>query len=514
MVCVVCSVVALYDLPWIPVFYNGMPMTSSNSEDKKSRRINFSPDTKLKLAKRAGFLCSYPRCLIPTTGPTVDDEGKDSAAGIAVAAHIYPASKNGPRKRDGLTPEQIRDISNGIWLCRTHGTLIDDFQDKFPAEEVIEMKKVREFAQWLCLKLPEVAFLVGFIGVKRLDAIVWKHWPDPDEEKVRDEVISEGKKCIPAPDVPIWTQMPVPPVEFDLKPILRAASSQSLHSAVLPRQILRESFPAERRRAIDIVSSWGEHAKRWGWEGIGCLTGDCYVKITARDPESGDIAEPFLWVLSLSTHFYHYNFIDGESLFLDINHTTQGVSNLNWHLNVTIKDGECCTTSTLSMLRPIRLFSTYERHQHAEFEAYAQVLEKLACGWEPVGHISLELGEWSEPEKVLPKEFPIRSEITEAQFALALQHCARVKLGYELAADWGIYFHFSDAFFNDALDETTIRKASEALLAEVGPAPYPISAHSKELVPLNDRYGIRLTIKHGELFFEVTQTVAGIQRNF
>lgn len=82
-------------------FYNGMPMTSSTSEDKKSRRINFSPDTKLELAKRAGFHCSYPTCLVPTTGPTVDDEGNDSAAGIAIAAHIYPASKNGPRKGMG-----------------------------------------------------------------------------------------------------------------------------------------------------------------------------------------------------------------------------------------------------------------------------------------------------------------------------------------------------------------------------------------------------------------------------
>ncbi|HHO8101446.1 TPA: HNH endonuclease [Pseudomonas aeruginosa] len=177
-------------------------MTSSTSEDKKSRRINFSPDTKLELAKRAGFHCSYPTCLVPTTGPTVDDEGNDSAAGIAIAAHIYPASKNGPRKRDGLTPEQIRNISNGIWLCRTHGTLIDDFQDEFPAEKVIEMKKVREFAQWLSLKLPDVAFFVGFIGVKRLDAIVWKHWPKPDEEKIRVDVISEGIKCTPVSDDP------------------------------------------------------------------------------------------------------------------------------------------------------------------------------------------------------------------------------------------------------------------------------------------------------------------------
>lgn len=183
-------------------------MTSSTSEDKKSRRINFSPDTKLELAKRAGFHCSYPTCLVPTTGPTVDDEGNDSAAGIAIAAHIYPASKNGPRKRDGLTPEQIRNISNGIWLCRTHGTLIDDFQDEFPAEKVIEMKKVREFAQWLSLKLPDVAFFVGFIGVKRLDAIVWKHWPKPDEEKIRVDVISEVSNARQSLTIPSGPRCP------------------------------------------------------------------------------------------------------------------------------------------------------------------------------------------------------------------------------------------------------------------------------------------------------------------
>lgn len=489
-------------------------MTSSTSEYKKSRRINFSRNTKLELAKRAGFHCSYPTCLVPTTGPTVDDKGDDSAAGIAVAAHIYPASENGPRKRDGLTPEQIRDISNGIWLCRTHGTLIDEFQDKFPAETVIEMKRVREFAQWLSLKLPDVAFFVGFIGVKRLDAIVWKHWPNPDEEKIRLDVISEGIKCTPASDDPIWTQMPVPPAKFDLKPIPRAASPRFLHIAALPSPIRRELFPAERRRAIEVISSWGEQMTQLGWDGKGLIGNDCYVKITARDPKSGDITEPFLWVEGRSIHGYNYNLIDGEYLFLDVNHTAHRVSNLNWHLSVTIKDGQGHTTSMLHMRSPIRSPNPYERHERAVFEAYAQVLEKLACGWEPVGYVSLELGEWSEPEKVYPEGFPIRSEITEAQFARALQRCARIKLGYELADVWGICFRFSDAFFSDALDETTIREASEDLLAEVGPAPYPVFAHGKELVSLNDRHGIRLTTKRGELFFEFAPTISGIQRAF
>jgi hypothetical protein len=170
-----------------------------NHPEKKSRRLNFSNRTKLTLAKRAGFLCSFTDCLVFTTGPSFDDEGNESAAGIAVAAHIFPASANGPRKTEGLLPEQIRDISNGIWLCHTHGTTIDEFQDDYPPEKVIEMKGIREHAQSLSVKMPHVAFLVGFMGVKRLDAIVRKHWPNPDDELIKLDVFREGVKCLPKP---------------------------------------------------------------------------------------------------------------------------------------------------------------------------------------------------------------------------------------------------------------------------------------------------------------------------
>lgn len=487
-------------------------MTSSGGEDKKSRRINFSPSTKLKLAKAAGFYCSYPACLVPTTGPSVDDDGNDSAAGIAVAAHIYPASKNGPRKKEGMTAEQIRSVSNGIWLCHTHGTLIDELQHEFPAEMVIEMKNVREYAQSLSLKLPDVAFFVGYIGVKRLDAIVRKHWPNPDQEKIRVDVISEGIKCTPASDDPLWTQMPTPPAKFDLKPIQRAASPRVVHIADRPSQPRRESFPNDRRRAIDIISSWRGRAERNGWNGKGFNINYCYVKITAREPGSGDIAETFLWVRGDSTNLYDYTLIDGESLILDVNHTGYGPSNLNWHLNVTIKDGAYCTTSTLRILRPIRLSVSYERHEKAEFEAYAQILEKLASGWEPIGYVGIEPSEESSSEKVFPEPFSIRNEITEGQLAQALKRCARVRLGYELAEIWGLWFYFNNTFFNNALDETIIWEASVDLLDEVGPAPYPTFAQGKQLVSISDRTGIRLTIKNGRLFFDVANTNIGGQR--
>lgn len=472
-------------------------MTSFTEPKKKSRRINFLQSTKLELAKRAGLLCSYPTCLIHTTGPTVDDNGEDSAAGIAVAAHIYPASENGPRKQEGLTDAQIRHISNGIWLCHTHGTLIDEFQADFPPEKVIEMKQVREFAQALTIKMPDVAYFVGWIGVKRLDAIVWKNWPDADEELIRRDIVSEGLKCTPTSDDPLGTRMPAPPSSFKLKPLASIAPPSVATGAI----VRLDSYPTERRRAVHIVSSWGELMKKWGWDGKGLYINHGYVKITARDPESGEIAEPFVWARSRCASLYDYNVVTGEQVYLDIDHTAHRSSNLDWHLNVLIKDGECRTESSLRMWRRITPRNSHEYHERAEVEAYSQVLEKLASGWEPVGFVGLEAGDWSEPESAHPEAFPIRCAFTEEQINKAIQRCAKAKLGYELADTWDLSFYFTDVFFSDALDESTIRKASEDMLAKLGPAPYPLFAQSEQIVALNHRYGVRLTIKHGQLFF-------------
>ena len=88
-------------------------------------RDEFFKPTKAALAKRAGFLCSYPGCKAVTVGPSDEDSTATSSTGEA--AHICAAS-GGPGARRYvavLSPEYRSSIDNGIWCCKTHARLID-----------------------------------------------------------------------------------------------------------------------------------------------------------------------------------------------------------------------------------------------------------------------------------------------------------------------------------------------------------------------------------------------------
>lgn len=85
-------------------------------------RDDFSAATKRTLAIRAAHFCSNPHCLKLTAGPH-SDETKSLTTGHA--AHIHAASSNGPRYDKNQTPIQRKAISNGLWLCRECGDIVD-----------------------------------------------------------------------------------------------------------------------------------------------------------------------------------------------------------------------------------------------------------------------------------------------------------------------------------------------------------------------------------------------------
>jgi hypothetical protein len=107
-------------------------------------RKNFSLKDKVKLAQRSGYICSYPSCEVVTIAPS--EEGDDKTSSVGMACHIYAASDgiNAKRTSTDMTDEQLSDISNGIWMCYTHGKLIDTDETRFTANLLKEWKRINE----------------------------------------------------------------------------------------------------------------------------------------------------------------------------------------------------------------------------------------------------------------------------------------------------------------------------------------------------------------------------------
>jgi len=106
-----------------------------------STRDDFPEDVKRVLANRAANIFSNPRCMATTSGP---QEDPTKAINIGVAAHITAASFGGARYDDSLTPEQRKDVRNGIWLCQNCSKLVDNDEIQFPVEYLRAWKTMRE----------------------------------------------------------------------------------------------------------------------------------------------------------------------------------------------------------------------------------------------------------------------------------------------------------------------------------------------------------------------------------
>lgn len=105
-------------------------------------RADFPKRTKVALALRANYRCSFPGCGLPTSGPS--EEGPDKTLSLGDASHIHAASEGGPRYLSTMTPEQRSDIQNGIWLCALHNRLVDDDTIKYTADALKQMKRDHE----------------------------------------------------------------------------------------------------------------------------------------------------------------------------------------------------------------------------------------------------------------------------------------------------------------------------------------------------------------------------------
>jgi hypothetical protein len=107
-------------------------------------RIEFKRKTKGTIALRSGYRCAHPECEGRTTvGPA---KQPDKYENTGRASHIFAAANRGPRGRGNLSPDELRSVANGIWLCAKHADQVDENNGRdYPPPVLLGWKAVHEF---------------------------------------------------------------------------------------------------------------------------------------------------------------------------------------------------------------------------------------------------------------------------------------------------------------------------------------------------------------------------------
>ncbi len=108
----------------------------------KHARHEFNRDVRDRVAKRAGYICSFPECNKLTVGPS--DTRVSGVSLVGVAAHICAAAPGGPRYEPSQSEADRRAESNAIWLCGFHNTVIDSDAKNYPASLLHRWKAEHE----------------------------------------------------------------------------------------------------------------------------------------------------------------------------------------------------------------------------------------------------------------------------------------------------------------------------------------------------------------------------------
>lgn len=105
-------------------------------------RDDFSASVVRKLRDRVAHRCSKPNCRVPTSAP----QDEDGVTNVGKAAHICAASPGGPRYDSGMTSDERKAFSNGIWLCAIHADEIDRDVNTHTVELLKSWKRQAEAA--------------------------------------------------------------------------------------------------------------------------------------------------------------------------------------------------------------------------------------------------------------------------------------------------------------------------------------------------------------------------------
>jgi hypothetical protein len=420
-------------------------------------RVEFSMKTKKLLAQRAGYLCSHYDCLRPTIAPAKNQKGEDGAVGTGVAAHIYAASEGGPRPPVGMTEAQIRALSNGTWMCKQCSTQIDDFRWSYPPELVLKMKRVREFAQFLASTQNDAAYLVGWMGVKRLDLIVRAHLPDLDPEKIRLSILQVGKKYVGDNLITDGALLRTPSIEFQkslLPEMIRVAEAELWRAPSMP------TIGIEQRWAIEIAREFNkDFYDAENYETLHWNNGQ--VCLRARCPKTGQLSDA-AYHARADIRCKHNPFLrDGYEIFLHV----ASHCGAEWKFGLITRLGEEFISSKLTLERfTLPAITDALNQSRREFEGYAGWIDALSEGFTPVGQIGLRPTDYPKDDNLHSGIFDIEMKSNPNRLKAAVEFCARVKLAYEMADKLDLFVVLNATLFDPIFSVDSLREAFMSLM--------------------------------------------------
>jgi len=468
-------------------------------------RVNFTDATKRIMRERAGTLCSYRRCLKSTLLPIAKKSNTQGSARVGDAAHIYGASAKGPR-RDlpvQFDKSKLSDVENGVWMCCDHARQIDAAEVEHTAEELTEMKRVREFAQKLVLTDSFLHSFAPYVPPMVLDEVVWKHLPVLNVEEVRQAMIDACLPYFPGSEALLERDMPNLPSHFKLTPIAKVV--KEVAAVVTPQSVLEgariDLYVQERNRAFQIVDGWAHVLPQARRHGDIRIVGCCYVKLMARHPDTGEIDDAFIWAKATYTAARALSMTSDERLDISVGSTESHISDLDWQLNISVRNNKCRVQSVLKAYGPIKPREIRDDLEWAHFNAYARVIGRLAEGWEPIGFVSQRSNECDDVSWVHPEPFEIEMRISPQELAERQYRCHKVWLARELSFQWGCQFVFTADYFDHALTEQMIRAASGQLQSLVLAASWPPEDRIGPIVPIQARE-VYFTSRIGYISFD------------
>jgi hypothetical protein len=415
-------------------------------------------------------------------------------------------------------------------MCASHGREVDDFQDNYPAEDLLRMKAVRELAHKLERSDDNVAFYVKCVGVTEWNECVWEHVaatslteiPAVDPSIMIEAFKSTAIQRLAVLDLYSAKLQPKLPAHFAVKPVAAAAAAlvspvaQTAGTFLLgtndaPTRTIR--FARERARAMDIITALGD-VRGSGPSGSHAFAVDGAVLLTAADPATGARYDGGVWQNASFSGGLRYSPEGDEEVWLSVEDTRDPTSAFDWTFRAELRSSVCRLNNVLRK-RPLRI--PYLRYPvgRIEFGRYRDLLAKIAAGWKPLAFVSLlpyEHGLEDQPS-LYPHPFEPDLIISAAELAELEGNCDKVAAALDVAAKWAEYwgsvgsppidFDFNDLFFAGYIDRDLVSYAYDALIAAcLLNRTNPLRWRTEPLIMTSRRNGIVFRFRRGVLAFE------------